>query len=109
MDDGDIYGQKVHTTLTLLGVKYSLEGFLETIQGAGWFFNCTEAGIFGITKKFPDRHVPWIKQLTLKNGIAQSRQIMRTGEPFYTGEKDSNIIVPNMLSRVSLSDFRRLK
>ena len=106
---GDIYGKKVHTTLTLLGVKYSLEGFLETIQGSGWFFNCTESGIFGITKKFPDRHIPWIKQLTLRNGIAQARQIMRTGEPFYIGEKDSNILVPNMLSRVSLSDFRRFK
>jgi hypothetical protein len=106
---GDIYGNKVETSLNLLVVKYSLEGFLEVISGAGWFFNCTEAGIFGITKRFPDRHVPWIKQLTLRNGIAQARQIMRTGEPFYTGEKDSRILVPNMLSRVSLSDFRRFK
>jgi hypothetical protein len=89
---GDIYGKKVHTTLTLLGVKYSLEGFLETIKGACWFFNCTEAGIFGITKKFPDFHVPWIKQLTLKNGIAQARRIMRTGEPFYGYEAVSNVV-----------------
>jgi hypothetical protein len=106
---GDIYGNKVHTTMGLLAVKYSLEGFLELIKDAGWFINCTEAGIFGITKRFPDRHVPWIRQLTLRNGIAQARQIMRTGEPFYTGEKDSRILVPNMLSRVSLRDFRRFK
>lgn len=80
---GDIYGNKVHTTVGLLAVKYALEGFLELLAKAGWFFNCTEAGIFGITKKFEDRHVPWIQQLTLKNGIAQARQIMRTGQPFY--------------------------
>lgn len=98
---GDIYGKKVHTTLTLLGVKYSLEGFLETIKGACWFFNCTEAGIFGITKKFPDRHIPWIQQLTLKNGIAQARQIMRTGEPFYTG--------PSLVLPSSVASLRRFK
>ena len=49
---GDIYGNKVHTTVNLLAVKYGLEGFLELLSGNGWFFNCTEAGIFGITKKF---------------------------------------------------------
>ena len=80
---GDIYGNKVYTTTSLLAVKYALEGFLELLSGAGWFFNCTEAGIFGITKKFKDYHIPWITQLTLKNGIAQARQIMRTGQPFY--------------------------
>ena len=99
---GDIYGNMVETTVGLLAVKYSLEGFLEVISGAGWFFNCTEAGIFGITKRFPDYHVPWIQQLTLKNGIAQARHIMRTGEPFYTYERDSIVTVPNVLSRVSL-------
>jgi len=80
---GDIYGNKVHTTVGLLAVKYALEGFLELLSKAGWFINCTEAGIFGITKKFDDYHVPWIQQLTLKNGISQARQIMRTGHPFY--------------------------
>ena len=84
-DHGDIYGNRVKTTIGLLAVKYSLEGFLELLSRAGWFFNCTEAGIFGITKRFPDKHVPWIQQLTLKNGIAQARHIMRTGEPFYAG------------------------
>ena len=99
---GDIYGGITYTTPDLLAVKYSLEGFLELFSKAGWFFNCTEAGIFGITKRFPDLHVPWIQQLTLKNGIAQARHIMRTGEPFYTYENRSNVIVPNMLSRVSM-------
>jgi hypothetical protein len=98
---GDIYGDKVHTTYSLLAVKYVLEGFLEVISGAGWFINCTEAGIFGITKRFPDLHVPWIHQLTLKNGIAQARQIMRTGEPFLDYANNSMVVVPNMASRVS--------
>jgi hypothetical protein len=80
---GDIYGNMVKTTSSLLAVKYSLEGFLELLSGNGWFINCTEAGIFGITKKFKDLHVPWIQQLTLLGGIAQARQIMRTGQPFY--------------------------
>jgi len=80
---GDIYGNKVYTTLSLLAVKYCLEAFLELIQGSAWFINCTEAGIFGITKRYPKNQIPWISQLTLTNGIAQSRQIMRTGQPFY--------------------------
>jgi hypothetical protein len=99
---GDIYGNIVYTTAGLLAIKLCLEQILELISGAGWFFNCSEAGIFGVTKRFPDRHVPWIKQLTLKNGIAQARYIMRTGEPFYQYRKDSHLVVPNMLSRVSL-------
>ena len=98
---GDIYGNKVWTTSSLLAVKYALEGFLEFLSKAGWFFNCTEAGIFGITKKFPDLHVPWIQQLTLKNGIAQARHIMRTGEPFYEYKKGSSIEIPNMFTRVN--------
>lgn len=99
---GDIHGNIVHTTPNLLAVKYTLEGYLEILSQAGWFFNCTEAGIFGITKRYPDLHVPWIKQLTLKNGIAQARHIMRTGEPFYSYEKGNILPVPNVLSRVSL-------
>jgi len=99
---GDIYGNIVHTSPKLLAVKYSLEGFLEIIAGAGWFINCTEAGIFGISKRFPDLHLPWIQQLTLENGIAQARRIMKDGEPFYVPDETSSIIVPNMRSRVSL-------
>jgi len=79
----DIHGNMVSTNLGLLALKISLEAFLETICGAGWFINCTEAGIFGITKRFKDYHVPWIQQLTLKHGIAQARHIMRTGNPYW--------------------------
>lgn len=80
---GDIHGNIVYTTPSLYALKLSLEAFLELISKAGWFINCTEAGIFGISKRFPDLHVPWIQQLTLKNGIAQARQIMRSGQPLY--------------------------
>jgi len=80
---GDIHGNKVFTTQSLLAVKYTLEGFLELLAGSSWFLNCTEAGIFGVTKRFKDYRIPWIEQLTLINGIAQARQIMRTGQPFY--------------------------
>lgn len=79
---GDIYGNIVYTTYGLMALKLSLEYFLGLVKAAGWFFNCSEAGIFGVTKRYPDRKVPWIHQLTLKNGIGQARQIMRTGKPF---------------------------
>lgn len=79
----DIYGNMVKTNFGLMALKLALEAFLGTICGAGWFINCTEAGIFGITKRFKDYHVPWVQQLTLKTGIAQARSIMRTGHPYY--------------------------
>lgn len=78
----DIYGNMVYTTYTLLSLKMVLEGYLGKISGDGWFFNCTEAGIFGITKKFGP--ISWIHQLPLSTGIAQANNIMRTGEPFYS-------------------------
>jgi len=81
---GDIYGNIVYTTFGLLALKIALEMFLELIAGAGWFINCSEAGIFGVTKRYSDHRIPWVKQMTLKNGIAQARQIMRTGQPLYT-------------------------
>jgi len=77
----DIYGKKVLTNHMLLSLKMSLEDFLGKLSGVGWFFNCTEAGIFGVTKRHGN--LPWIHQLNLTTGIAQARQIMRTGEPFY--------------------------
>jgi len=95
---GDIYGNIVYTTTGLMALKLSLEFFLGMIHKAGWFFNCTEAGILGITKRYPDKHVPWIKQLTLKNGIAQARHIMRTGEPLYAFQPGSIVSEPPMLS-----------
>ena len=77
----DINGNKVYTNYMLMSLKFVLEDLLGKLSGAGWFFNCTEAGIFGVSKKHGN--LPWIHQLKLKTGIAQARQIMRTGEPFY--------------------------
>jgi hypothetical protein len=82
---GDIYGNLVYTTTGLFALKLSLESFLEIISGAGWFINCTEAGIFGISKRYKDFQLPWIHQLTLKDGINQARCIMTTGQPIYKG------------------------
>ena len=77
----DINGKKVYTNYMLMSLKFVLEDFLGKLSGVGWFFNCTEAGIFGVTAKHGN--LPWIHQLKLKTGIAQARQIMRTGKPFY--------------------------
>lgn len=77
----DIYGNVVYTTVVLMALKFAIENFLQKVSMGGWFFNCTEAGIFGITARYGN--LPWIQQLTLRNGIAQARQIMRTGKPFY--------------------------
>jgi len=103
---GDIYGNTVYTTFGLLALKLALEMFLELISGAGWFINCSEAGIFGVTKRFPDRKVPWIQQMTLKNGIAQARHIMRTGEPFYEYSKDSVVTVPDISHNLNLQNLK---
>ena len=103
---GDIYGNIVYTTPGLLALKLSLEYFLGKIAGAGWFLNCSEAGIFGVTKRFPDKKVPWIQQMTLKNGIAQARHIMRTGEPFYLYKKDSVVTVPDIKHDLNLEHVR---
>ncbi len=92
----DIFGNLVDTNYNLLALKISLERFLETISGAGWFFNCTEAGIFGITKRFESQHVPWIHQLKLSAGIMQARSIMRTGKPITLSERGNIIRVPSI-------------
>lgn len=77
----DINGNKVYTNYMLMSLKFVLEDFLGKLSGVGWFFNCTEAGIFGVSSKHGN--LSWIHQLPLKTGIAQARQLMRTGEPFY--------------------------
>jgi hypothetical protein len=78
---GDIYGNLVETNHNLLALKISLERFLESIAAAGWFFNCTEAGIFGVSKSVMGKSLPYIHQLTLDAGVMQARSIMRTGKP----------------------------
>lgn len=77
---GDIYGNLVETNHNLMALKISLERFLESIACAGWFFNCTEAGIFGVSKSVRGKSLPWIHQLTLDAGVMQARSIMRTGK-----------------------------
>jgi len=75
----DIHGRTVYTTYVLYSLKMALEDFLGKVGGAGWFFNCTEEGIFGMTAKYG--RLPWIKQLTLEFGIMQAKHIMLTGKP----------------------------
>lgn len=104
----DIYGKIVYTNYGLLVLKIALEAFLGAIAGAGWFINCSEDGIFGVTKRFPGNRVPWIHQMTLKNGIAQARQIMRTGEPFYESAEGKSIIVPRTHEHFTLDRFARI-
>lgn len=95
----NINGGISYTNYMLMSLKIGLEDFLAKIWGGGWFLNCTEAGIFGVSKrwerKYGSIYLPWIKQLTLKNGIAQARSIMRTGKPLYAGS-DQRIVVPRL-------------
>jgi hypothetical protein len=76
----DIYGNVVYTNYMLFSLKVVLEDYLGKLPG--WFFNCTEAGIFGVSKRYPEG-VPWIQQLKLSSGIAQAKSIMKTGKPIY--------------------------
>jgi hypothetical protein len=103
---GDIYGNMVYTTPGLMALKIALEQYLELLQGAGYFINCTESGIFGVTKRYPGRRIPWIHQMTLKNGIAQARNIMRTGEPLYGFSPNSTILKPTLSQRVKLGNLK---
>jgi len=75
----NIRGERAYTNAMLMSLKFALEDFLGKISGDGWFFNCTEAGIFGVSKRFGN--LPWITQLTLTAGIMQAKSIMHTGKP----------------------------
>jgi len=44
--------------------------------------------------------LPWIHQLTLKNGIAQARSIMEKGKPIYLGQPESRIYVPRDINAI---------
>ena len=90
----DINGNVVYTSYMLSTLKIASEAFIDAIKHAAWWFNCTEAGIFGVSKRHGNE--PHIFQLTLKNGIAQARSIMRTGEPMYTSDPGNIIEVPNL-------------
>ena len=95
----DLYGNKVLTSRMLWALKFAMENFLDHVKYLAWLFNCTEAGIFGVSKR--NQNERFIQQLTLKNGIAQARHIMRTGEPFSIG-KSSIIEIPNTDTVLSL-------
>jgi hypothetical protein len=75
----DIYGEVVYTNYMLFSLKLALEDYLGRLPG--WFFNCTEAGIFGVNARYGA--VPWIMNMKLGMGINQARNIMRTGSPIY--------------------------
>ena len=77
----DIYGDVYYTNHSLFSLKQTLEDFLGKISGAGWYFNATEAGIFGVSKRYGN--LPWIKQLTLDMAVRQAKSIIYTGEPIY--------------------------
>lgn len=80
----DIYGNVYYTNHSLFSLKQTLEDFLGKVSGAGYFFNATEAGIFGVSKDLGN--LPWIQQFTLDMAIKQSRAILYTGKPMYQPE-----------------------
>lgn len=90
----DLYGNVVYTSYQLWALKTASEYFIDQMKSAAWWFNCTEAGIFGVSKRNGNEGHIW--QLTFKNGIAQARHIMRTGEPFYSSSPGSIVTVPSM-------------
>ncbi len=75
----DIHGQVVYTNYMFFSLKVCLEDYLGKLPG--WYFNCTESGIFGVSARYGS--VPWIHQMKLSHGIAQARSIMKTGQPIY--------------------------
>jgi hypothetical protein len=100
----NIFGKTAYTNYMLMSLKIGLEDFLGKMSGAGWFFNCTEAGIFGVSVEWERKHgspsLPWIHQLRLKSGIAQARSIMETGKPVYISAPESSIFVPKDIETV---------
>lgn len=80
----DIYGNVYYTNHSLWSLKQTLEDFLGKVHGAAYFFNCTEAGIFGVSKDLGN--LPWIQQLTLDMGIRQAKSIIYKGHPMYEPE-----------------------
>ena len=100
----DLRGNMVYTSRMLWALKVSSEYFIDAIKPAAWWFNCTEAGIFGVSKRNGNESHIW--QLTLKNGIVHARSIMRTGEPFYSYAPSSKMIVPNMREHLTINNLQ---
>ena len=94
----DIYGNVVYTNYMLSTLKIASEWFIDKIKHAAWWFNCTEAGIFGVSVR--NGNEPHIWQLTLKTGIAQARAIMRTGQPIVTDTYNPEVVYPQAQIRL---------
>jgi hypothetical protein len=104
----DIYGNVVYTTHSFMALKMSLEDYLqrlyvESINLEGIvprFFNATEAGIFGVSKRYGNLSVSdpegnkynvlW--QLTLDMAVRQAINIMKCGRPI----TEESIIRPSL-------------
>lgn len=77
----DIYGNVAYTNYMLFSLKLALEDFLGKISGDGIFINATEAGIFGVSKRYGN--TPWIQQMTLDWAMRQAKHIKMFGNPIY--------------------------
>jgi hypothetical protein len=108
----DIYGNVVYTTHSFMALKMSLEDYLqrlwvECVNGEGripYFFNATEAGIFGVSKRYGNltvsdpsgaKHLVLL-QMTLEMAVRQTRNIMKHGRPI----TEENIIKRPSLEQV---------
>ena len=80
----NIFGDTVYTNYMFMSLKFALEDFLGKLPG--WFFNATEAGIFGVSVRYGN--LAWIHQLKLAMAITQARAIMRTGNPLTIAKKE---------------------
>lgn len=77
----DIYGNVYYTNHSLFALKQTLEDFLGKVSAYGYFFNATEAGIFGVSRRYGN--LPWIQQMTLDMAVKQAKSIIYRGEPIY--------------------------
>ena len=97
----DIHGNVVYTTHNFMALKMALEDYLqrlfvECVNYEGrvpYFFNASEAGIFGVSKRHGNLSVAdpsgnkhtVIWQLTLDMAIRQAGNIMKYGRPITEG------------------------
>lgn len=75
----DIQGNVVWSDYGLMALKLCLEDWTYRFKSEKWYFNSTEAGIFGVSRKHGQ--LPWILQIELHWAIRQAKAIMRTGKP----------------------------
>lgn len=73
----DIYGNVYYSTEMLMSLKQTLEDFLGKISGAALFFNATEAGIFGVSRRYGN--LPWILNMKLDMAVKQTKSFLWNG------------------------------